>query len=55
MKRKKNFVTPRVLQEVQIQLEKGCLLARSADDVTVATDGMYFEDTTYGEDDQIWE
>ena len=52
MEMKKKFVTPRVVQEVQIHLEND-LLARSADDVTATTDGQYFEDTTYGED-QEW-
>ena len=49
---KKKFVTPRVIQEVQIHLEHD-LLARSADDMTGTTDGQYFEDTNYG-DDQDW-
>lgn len=50
---KKKFVTPRVVQQVQICLEKD-LLARSADDMTAISDGQYFEDTNYGEDDQEW-
>lgn len=53
MKMKKKFVTPRVVQEVQIYLEND-LLTRSSDDVTATTDGQYFEDTTYGEEDQNW-
>lgn len=53
MSKKKQFVAPRVVQEVQIHLEKD-LLARSSDDITGTTDGQYFEDTTYGEDDQDW-
>lgn len=52
MEMKKKFVTPRVIQEVQIHLEHD-LLARSADDMTATTDGQYFEDTNYG-DDQDW-
>ena len=52
MEMKKKFVTPRVVQEVHIFLEKD-LLARSADDMTATTDGQYFEDTNYG-DDQEW-
>lgn len=54
MDKKKKFVAPRVVQEVQICLEKD-LLARSADDMEVSTGDMYFEDTNYGEEDQDWE
>ena len=50
---KKQFVTPRVIQQVQVCLEND-LLARSADDMTANSEGQYFEDTTYG-DDQEWE
>ena len=50
---KKQFVTPRVIQQVQVCLEND-LLARSADDMTATSDGQYFEDTTYGEEDQDW-
>ena len=53
MNMKKRFVTPRVIQQVQICLEND-LLARSADDMTAISDGQYFEDTNYGEDDQEW-
>ncbi len=52
MQMKKKFVTPRVVQEVQIHLEKD-LLARSADDTTVETES-YFEDHTYAPEDQDW-
>ena len=52
MNMKKKFVTPTVIQQVHVYLEKD-LLARSADDMTGTTDGQYFEDTTYG-DDQEW-
>ena len=52
MSMKKRFVTPAVIQQMSICLEKD-LLARSADDMTGTTDGQYFEDTNYG-DDQEW-
>ena len=52
MNMKKKFVTPTVIQQVHVYLEKD-LLARSADDMTGTTDGQYFEDTNYG-DDQDW-
>ena len=50
---KKKFVTPRVIQQVQICLEND-LLARSADDVTAISEGQYYEDTDYTEADQEW-
>ena len=49
---KKQFVTPRVVQQVPICLEND-LLARSADNLEVTTDDMYFENTDYG-NDQEW-
>lgn len=49
---KKQFETPMVVQQVPIYLEND-LLARSADNLEVTTDDMYFEDTNYG-DDQDW-
>jgi len=49
---KKKFVTPSVVQQVQICLEND-LLARSTD-ITATSDGQYFENTDYTEDDQDW-
>lgn len=53
MSKKKLFASPRVLQEVQIQLEKD-LLARSDTDTRAIANGQYYEDTDYVEADQDW-
>ena len=51
MKRKKQFVTPLVLQEVQIQLETGCLVAGSVqNDLTLKSMGIEVRNYDFSEE-----
>ena len=54
MKRKKQFVAPRVIQEVQIQLEEGLLVLSMERDAEVIIPGMENVDTDT-EDTEMYE
>ena len=49
MKRKKQFVTPRVLQEVQIQLEKDLLQGSVQNGLTLKSMGIEVEDYDFSD------
>ena len=50
MKRKKQFVTPRVLQEVSVQLERDLLGGSIQNDLTLKSMGMAVENYDFSED-----
>ena len=52
MKRKKQFVAPRVVQEVRIQLEKDLLGKSVAISMTVSSMGQGVENYDFSEDEE---
>lgn len=52
MKRKKQFVAPRVVQEVRIQLEKDLLGRSVALDMTVSSMGQGVKNYDFSEDEE---